>query len=601
MTNAYLNGAKDFRSRIIRKRGEIFDDIEEIDKMEQMHGAEMQFDGLWAEIKSDWRKLEQRAFEDQALDIFSAHTRLIRKVYDLFGQLSNKSGLVLDPELNTFFIMDALVYRIPLIVENLGQARGLGSGIAARSAITLRENIRINMLKTTILDNKATVKNNISIAFELNLGMESELGVMYASSIKATDSFVSKVQGELVDSDSISVKPQDVFEAGTAAIKANYLLYDALTLKLDGLFEQRNIALSKKRTLLMLAIAVSVLLAIYLFFGFYFSIVSAINKISDAAHRIAGGDLTVVLEHTTKDATTLIEASLNTMVENQRDIIVQLGLQSKQLAASSSELSQTTEAAQHGAVEQQSQTMHIAAAMHEMVSTVKSIASNAESASSDAQSTNDESKKGGLVIDETINSIEKLSTELGSAVAVIYDLKKNSDEIGSVLDVIRGIAEQTNLLALNAAIEAARAGEQGRGFAVVADEVRILAGRTQESTAQIKAMIDSLQTNTSRAVGVIEKDKTRAESLVTSATAAKDSIDTISATAERIMGMTYQVAADCEEQSSVSHEINQKVDSIAKLVKESVPRTNHITVASEEMAQLAEELQNVVGSFKVEA
>jgi methyl-accepting chemotaxis protein len=237
--------------------------------------------------------------------------------------------------------------------------------------------------------------------------------------------------------------------------------------------------------------------------------------------------------------------------------------------------------------------------MNEMSATVQEVARNAveaAAAAKDADSTFDEGKQ---VVDRVISAIGELAGEVESAATVIQQLEVESRNIGSVLDVIKSIAEQTNLLALNAAIEAARAGEQGRGFAVVADEVRTLAGRTQESTQEIEEMISKLQSGTNNAVNVMAAGKEMTQVGVDQAAAAGEALKTINAAVAQISSMNTQIASAAEEQSSVTEEINRSIVSINEVAEQSATGAQHTAEASTDLARLADQLKNLVDRFKV--
>jgi methyl-accepting chemotaxis protein len=230
---------------------------------------------------------------------------------------------------------------------------------------------------------------------------------------------------------------------------------------------------------------------------------------------------------------------------------------------------------------------------------VQEVARNAVEAASAAQEADTTFHQGKQVIDKVIHAIGELSGEVDEAARVIQQLEVESKNIGSVLDVIKSIAEQTNLLALNAAIEAARAGEQGRGFAVVADEVRTLAGRTQESTTEIEDMIGKLQAGTNNAVKVMASGKEMTQVGVEQAAAAGDALNVINAAVERISGMNTQIASASEEQSSVAEEINRSIVSINEVAEHSATGAQHTAQASDDLARLAEQLKGLVERFKV--
>jgi methyl-accepting chemotaxis protein len=237
--------------------------------------------------------------------------------------------------------------------------------------------------------------------------------------------------------------------------------------------------------------------------------------------------------------------------------------------------------------------------MNEMSATVQEVARNAVEAAEAAKEADNTFHQGKQVIDRVIEAIGELANEVEKAANVIQQLEAESMNIGSVLDVIKSIAEQTNLLALNAAIEAARAGEQGRGFAVVADEVRTLAGRTQQSTQEIEEMISKLQSGANNAVKVMETGKDMTKVGVDQAAAAGEALLTINTAVERITGMNTQIASAAEEQSSVAEEINRSIVSINEVAEQSAAGAQQTAQASNDLARLADQLKALVGRFKV--
>jgi methyl-accepting chemotaxis protein len=236
--------------------------------------------------------------------------------------------------------------------------------------------------------------------------------------------------------------------------------------------------------------------------------------------------------------------------------------------------------------------------MNEMTATVRDVAKNAELAAESAGEANALTQAGQGVVATTVTGIGALAQEIDGAAGTIQTVKEDSVKIGSVLDVIRGIAEQTNLLALNAAIEAARAGEQGRGFAVVADEVRTLASRTQGSTQEIQGMIKSLQSGTEQAVAVMESSRSKAQASVEQAHQAGASLTAISRAVNNISDMNAQIASAATEQESVSEEINRNITIISQVANESAQGAEQINAASQDLARLATELQSAVAQFK---
>jgi methyl-accepting chemotaxis protein len=270
------------------------------------------------------------------------------------------------------------------------------------------------------------------------------------------------------------------------------------------------------------------------------------------------------------------------------------------LSAAADKLSRITEQSKQGVTRQNAGTEQVAAAMNEMSSTVQEVAHNAGNAAQAALEADKEAKTGQEVVKGAIGSIHTLASEVQRTSHVILKLKDDSMSIGAVLDVIRGIAEQTNLLALNAAIEAARAGEQGRGFAVVADEVRSLATRTQQSTQEIQGMIERLQLGASEAVSAMEQGRVKAEASVDQTAKVQASLESITQMVYRIRDMNAQIAHAAEEQSLAAEEINRNVLNISEASAKTLDGAEQTAEASEELARLSGNLQEVVGRFSLE-
>ncbi len=346
---------------------------------------------------------------------------------------------------------------------------------------------------------------------------------------------------------------------------------------------------------LVAGISVSILFAYFIIAG----ISKGVTQVDIAANKLAEGDLSARVDYTAKDEIGHIATTVNHMAENFRNTVNEVKDAITRLAAAAEETSVVTAQTTAGINQQQTETSQVATAINEMSATVQEVARNAVEAAAAAQEADDTFENGKKVIDRVITSIGDLAGEVEKASNVIQQLELESKNIGSVLDVIKSIAEQTNLLALNAAIEAARAGEQGRGFAVVADEVRTLAGRTQESTQEIEEMIGKLQSGTNNAVKVMGQGKEMTQVGVEQAAAAGEALQTINAAVERITSMNTQIASAAEEQSTVTEEINRSIVSINGVAEQSSIGAQQTAAASDDLAKLAEQLKGLVDRFKV--
>ncbi len=311
------------------------------------------------------------------------------------------------------------------------------------------------------------------------------------------------------------------------------------------------------------------------------------------------GDLTKRVPVKSTDEIGVLGNNFNIFVEKLQGIITKIASATSQLAVSAEKMATVTGQTTIGVNSQKQETEQVAHAITEMITATQAVASNAEKASIAAADADSEAKAGTHVMSNTINTITGLAAEVEESSVIIENFKNDSENIGTVLDVIKSIAEQTNLLALNAAIEAARAGEQGRGFAVVADEVRTLAKRTQESTTEIEALIEALQGGARQAVKAMGKSLERVTITVDQAKNAGESLSSITHAVETILDMNTQIATAAEEQSSVAEEINSNIANIREISEQTAEGAMQTSSASTELAHLGEELQGLVGQFKV--
>jgi methyl-accepting chemotaxis protein len=324
-------------------------------------------------------------------------------------------------------------------------------------------------------------------------------------------------------------------------------------------------------------------------------ILSAIKK----ATIIASGDLTQKIEVHSKDEIGELLNAINGMRQKLLDMLSDISETTDQLSTASEEMSSITIQTSDTIHSQRSETEQVATAMNEMTATVQDVAVNISHTANAADQANEQTREGSQIVQQAINQINKLADQVENSSQTINELEQHSEAINTVLDVIKGIADQTNLLALNAAIEAARAGEQGRGFAVVADEVRTLAGRTRQSTDEINEMIEKLQSGSRQAVTVMNQSRDEAKSAVELATKTGTALTTITQAVGKINEMSTQIASAAEEQGTVAEEINRNIVKINEMSSQTSDGASETAEASKNLAHMATELRGLVESFRV--
>ncbi len=599
MTNAYLSGKTEFKRKLLAKREQITQDIRAIDKVDQQLGAQLASSAQWSTIKVTWQRLAADAFTGQAKDIFQRHTQLIALVLELVSTISDNSGLTMDPDLESFYIASSIVNALPQTVENLGQARGMSSGLAAKAHISTQESIKLSSLLATVQKSISALKRSAKVISQSNPEVSHKINANLDTATTKATNYLRYLNRNILQARPMTVSASEVFSKGTEAIKANFVLLDQLLPELRLLLSQRIEQLNSKLLILSSLVIFFTLLALYLFVGFYYSFNTAVMAINKASGQLAKGDLRARLSLDNQDEFAEVARSFNGMADQFLEIIRQLELAVEQLASGAEELSMTSAQTNQSTLSQQQEVEQVATAMTEMAATVQEVAKSASTTANATQAAHQEANKGQTIVAQSVSAIGALSEEISIATDVVKQLETDGESIGSVLGVIKSIAEQTNLLALNAAIEAARAGEQGRGFAVVADEVRTLASRTQDSTTEIESMIERLQQGTTQAVEVMSKSHERTQTSINETQKESEFLNNITHSVTAIDDMCTHIASASEEQSAVANDISRSIEHINQSTIEATQASQQVSESSDNLAHLASDLQSLISRFQV--
>ncbi len=446
--------------------------------------------------------------------------------------------------------------------------------------------------------------------------LKSEARPMAVASITETGAFIKNLEGVGIKADSVRdildsitkygtgisqfSSAQEAIDQAQAGISRNI---EILISSANGLAtyqdDLRAEDVSYASKMLILWITVALIVSVLAAWVITRLIVVPLQETLQLADRVASGDLTYNKSTARKDELGMLQTSMHRMTLNLRELIGGLRDGVTQIASAAEQLSAVTEQTSAGVNTQRSETDQVATAMNEMAATVHEVAKNAEQASNAAVGATKEAREGDAVVSKAVLQIEKLATEVGRSMTAMDELKQESNKIGGMLEVIKAVAEQTNLLALNAAIEAARAGEAGRGFAVVADEVRSLAQRTQTSTEEIATLIGSLHNRTAQVATTLESSRLLTEDSVELTRDAGISIGNITRSISTIESMNQQIAAAAEEQSAVAEEINRSVLNVRDISEQTASASEETASSSVELARLGVHLQGLMSKFTV--
>ncbi|MFM4838780.1 methyl-accepting chemotaxis protein [Aeromonas veronii] len=544
----------------------------------------------WAALQSETGKLE---VEQSNL----RHDKLLTEVRHLYKHITASSSLIQDPALGTYYMVILASERLPQLRDLLAQVRDRAATIAdfglfqAEGYSGLR--FRLDLISATLQELEA----DLTLLYQIEPAYRAELGQQTDALIQLVRQGVETMENKMMKDQLVQLSTKEVQALGDKMDEAITALAGQVRQRLEADLHHRLAANQRHFWWVTAPLTVSLLLYLYLMIGAYISLRDTVGRVRDIAARVNAQDLSQHIEIVGQDELAAISRDYNVTLETLRTLMLRVRENGVTVVESATEIEARTCRSQEVIADQQGETHQVATAIKELAATSQDMAGNALQAARMTQEAQNVVGQGEDVVERTIKAIDHINREVLRTADTIGQLEQQCSQIGGVISVIRGIAEQTNLLALNAAIEAARAGEQGRGFAVVADEVRSLANRTQGATVEIQQMIEQLQSGARASVTAMSAASHEAQEGVGLAQEAKQAFGAITEKVDRMVDTNAIIASAIEQQGAVVNEIERNVVRISDGSDEALQVANAARDAARQIHQLTEQLRAMVQSF----
>ncbi|CAJ1922464.1 methyl-accepting chemotaxis protein [Aeromonas jandaei] len=551
------------------------------------------FDALkqgWAALQSEGSKLEV----DQSN---LRHDKLLTEVRHLYKNITAASSLIQDPALGTYYMVILTSERLPQLRDLLAQVRDRAATIAdfglfqAEGYSGLR--FRLDLINATLQELEA----DLTLLYQIEPAYRAELGQQTDALLQQVRQGVDTMENKMMKDQLVQLSTKEVLALGDGLDNTITKLAGQVRQRLEADLHQRMAANQRHFWWVTAPLTAILLLYIYLMIGAYLSLRDTVGRVREIAARVNAQDLSQHIEIVGQDELAAISRDYNVTLETLRTLMRRVRENGVTVVESATEIEDRTCRSQEVIAAQQGETHQVATAIKELAATSQDMAGNALQAARMTQEAQQVVGQGEAVVDRTIKAIDHINREVLRTAESIGQLEQQCSQIGGVISVIRGIAEQTNLLALNAAIEAARAGEQGRGFAVVADEVRSLASRTQGATVEIQQMIEQLQSGARASVNAMSAASREAQEGVGLAQEAQHAFGAITEKVDRMVDTNAIIASAIEQQGAVVNEIERNVVRISDGSDEALQVANEARDAARQIHQLTEQLRSMVQSF----
>ena len=524
---------------------------------------------------------------------------LLAKVQLFIKGVASDSGLSQDDSRDVRQMVELVMNVTPQVTAVLATGRSVGAYSLGVGFLDSGASVKLE--DALLLMEKLHAEYGLKIKETLaaSPGAQRALGNRTAASQETLKELAKVFEDKVILAESLKGSWQEFFAEISGEMEKTYQVNDATLVFLQAELSERLQQKGSQTILLVVALLVVFLSIVYLYGGFYVSTRTTLKSLGLVMDKVAAGDMTVSYKVQSRDELGELGDVFNGTVVKIHDLIERVGHTVTEVERQADRVEVVSGESNQAVAGQRSQIEQVATAMSEMSATAQEVARSAAAAVGSAQSVNDETVSGRELVDSQVGSIQRLASGIDQSVAVINQLAADSASISRVLEVIKGIAEQTNLLALNAAIEAARAGEQGRGFAVVADEVRTLAKRTQQSTEEIEQMISKLQGGVAATVKAMSGSHKMADDTVSQSSKVQQALENILGAVGMIVDQNQQIAAAAEQQTAVAHDIDQNIVALHAAGGRTAEGSSQTEQASRELSDHVSRLKQLISAFRV--
>ncbi|MCK9700630.1 methyl-accepting chemotaxis protein [Pseudomonas syringae pv. syringae] len=601
-SNRLLAGDASAAQDVISNRAQLETALANLADIDARHGQQLETENRVQRLRESARSLMDSIKPGLSQDdVFAQWNEQLAQTLNFIYYVSATSGMVLDEDYASLFLIDLSTIRMPREINVAGQIRGITAGLMTGQGLSVSMRGSLESLLKIELQFRAELEQSIRLLKRRSPELATRISDPITAATAAMDSFRSDLHAYIKGTEFSVQQGQSLSARGNGVVSGLYKAQDEIQTALQDELNARYDALVLQREIVIAMCVIMGLLLLYAFCSIYRALRLTIDSLLGVTRRLGEGDLSARVTVVSKDEVADIANGLNLMAEAFASSISHMDRTSYELSDVASRLGSSIGLAKQSMNAQQAETEQVATAINEMTASVADVAQNTEGAALAADEANTASRNGLRIMHQAHSTIQALAEEVEVSAQKVQALALHSQSIGGVIQVISTIADQTNLLALNAAIEAARAGEQGRGFAVVADEVRTLASRTQASTEEIRGIIQQLQGATDAAVQQMQAGQQKAHACISAASDASGSLSSISQGVERIVEMNTQIASAAVQQHAVSEDINRNVMEIRNSSGTLMLGIDNNAATADELARVASDMRNVVARFKLTA